>query len=95
MHRQVSDRDLLRAGAQQGRKLFIDRVEALRSGHAAAGLRAEIEGDDLRALVVSRKQRPVRTKRQRPDRRHRRTLAGHCHRASRRRSPGRHDDERD
>ena len=93
--RQVGDGDLARARAQQRRELFIERVEALGAGGAAAGLRAEVERDNRGVLVVGGEERPVRTERERSDRRHRRTLAGLRDGAGRRRSPGRHDEKRD
>ena len=64
-------------------------------GAPPAGLRAEVERDNRGALVVGREECPVRTKCQRSNRRHRRTLAGLRDGAGRRRSPGRHDEERD
>ena len=95
MHGEIGDGDFARAGAEQGGELFIERVEALGAGGAAVGLRAEVEREDRRALVVGGEERAVRTEGQRSNGRQRRALAGLRNSAGRRRSPGRHDEERD
>ena len=68
MHGEIGDGDFARARAEQRRELFVDRVEPLRAGRAAVGLRAEVERDDRRALLVGREQRAVGSKRERSDR---------------------------
>ena len=62
MHGEIGDDDLARARAQQRRELFVDRIEALRAGRAAVGLRSEIERHDRCALCVGREQSAVGSK---------------------------------
>ena len=75
MHGEIGNDDFARARAQERRELLIDRVEALRAGRAAVGLRAEIERHDRRALRVGREQGAVGSERERADRAERRAFA--------------------
>ena len=71
MDDEIGHGDFPRAGAEQRGELFIQRVEALGAGCAAAGLRAEVEREDRGALGVGGEQRAVRSERERSDGRQR------------------------
>ena len=75
MHGEIGNDDFARTGAQERGELLIDRVEALRAGRAAAGLRAKVERHDRRALRIGREQGAVGSKGERADRAERRAFA--------------------